>query len=192
MSGTKTTKSPSLFHKRWCGPIPTKIMDVVHGLSLLAVFAAAIYNTVKTIQGNATIKVMIPIYLTTLVASLVKIPSQICAGAGKIGGWLTVMGSIVTVIITAILIGFLVFDPMYAGDQLDNVCIIDQDNQDKKYCVQLETYKFRDHACKDGQCKCDDDDTIATTKPQFKELNRPVSSDQIGRGKHNPGHWWVM
>lgn len=188
---TTTTKSPSPFHKRWCGPIPTKIMDVIHGMCLLAVGGAAIYNTVKTVQGKATIKALLPVYFTTLLASLFKIPSQICAGAGKVGGWLTVIGSIFTVAITAILIGFLLWDPMYSGDELDDVCIVDKG---KKYCIKLEMYKIREKECaSDTQCDCDNSGLrTEEDKAAFKELDRPVTSDQLGRGKHNPGHFWVM
>ena len=66
------------FDKTWCTPTATKVMDVFHGLSLLAVLATALYNMVMTIQGNATIITMRPIFVTTLIAAIIKIPSQIC------------------------------------------------------------------------------------------------------------------
>ena len=187
-----TEVSPSVFHKKFCGPIATKVLDVIHGLSLLAVFAAAIYNTVKTVQGKATIKVMIPIYITTLIATLIKIPSQICAGGHKLGGWLTVIGSIVTVIITTILIGFLLFDPVYANDHAEDVCIIDTATK-KKYCMQLDTSSFMDHECTDdSKCRCEPGLEEEEERGSFSEPKVPIPADHLYRGTFNPGHWSIF
>lgn len=124
------------FFSTWCGPVATKVMDVIHGISLLAVFATAIWNVVLTVQGQAYITKMIPIFWTTLVSALVKIPSQVCAAHGRVGGWLTVVGSITTVIITAIMIGYLTFDPAYRNDDPEDVCVITKDG--KQYPVQIQ------------------------------------------------------
>ena len=38
---------------------------------------------------------------------------------------MTVMGSVVTVIITSIMVGYMYFDPAYQNDKEEDVCIID-------------------------------------------------------------------
>jgi hypothetical protein len=128
------------FQSRWCSPTGTKVMDVLHGVALLAVLATAIWNTVLTAQGNATVSAMKPIFITTLIAAILKVPSQLCAAHGRVGGWLTVVGSIVTVIITAILIGYLTFDVKYRNDGLEDVCIVDSSNT--LWHTQLDTSRL--------------------------------------------------
>lgn len=178
----KETKS---FHARWCNPTSTKVMDVLHGVALLAVLATALWNMVLTIQGTATIKAMTPIFITTLISAILKIPSQICAAHGRVGGWLTVAGSVVTVIITAILIGYLTFDPAYRDDHLEDVCIIDQ--KGTKWHTKLETSKINNKGAK-GACdnlnNCQLGSTLAA--PQS---GGTISSKELYRASFNPAHW---
>lgn len=168
----------------WCSPTGTKVMDVFHGISLLAVLGTALYNMVMTIQGNATIMTMRPIFVATLVAAIIKIPSQVCSAHGRLGGWMTVLGSIVTVVITAIMLGYLYFDPTYRDDKLEDVCILD--GKGGKWSAQLETKNINtkggnicDTACKSG----------LTSQPTKSQRGGPISSKSLYRGSFNPGHW---
>jgi hypothetical protein len=104
----------------FCHHKPRLIMDIVHGMCLLAVLGTAIWNVVLTIQGNATIKAMIPIFITSFFAVLFVIPSQICGAlhARSVASWLSLTGSIVTSIITGILVGYLLCDPAYQNRSL--------------------------------------------------------------------------
>ena len=113
-ANTQLCMTPFCHHK------PRLIMDIVHGMCLLAVLGTAIWNVVLTIQGNATIKAMIPIFITSFFAVLFVIPSQICGAlhARSVASWLSLTGSIVTSIITGILVGYLLCDPAYQNRSL--------------------------------------------------------------------------
>ena len=113
-ANTQLCMTPFCHHK------PRLIMDIVHGMCLLAVLGTAIWNVVLTIQGNATIKAMIPMFITSFFAVLFVIPSQICGAlhARSVASWLSLTGSIVTSIITGILVGYLLCDPAYQNRSL--------------------------------------------------------------------------
>lgn len=113
-ANTQLCMTPFCHHK------PRLIMDIVHGMCLLAVLGTAIWNVVLTIQGNATIKAMVPIFITSFFAVLFVIPSQICGAlhARSVASWLSLTGSIVTSIITGILVGYLLCDPAYQNRSL--------------------------------------------------------------------------
>lgn len=121
-----STKKPAM---AICTKTGTRVMDVIHGISLLAVLGTALWNVVLTVNNEATVEKMKPVFITTLIAAIIKIPSQICAAQGRLGGWLTVIGSITTVIITAIMIGYLTFDPKYANDFQEDVCIVTREKR---------------------------------------------------------------
>ena len=183
---TKVSK-PTLKSK-WCSPTGTRVMDVFHGVSLLAVLATALYNMVLTIQGRATIITMRPIFVATLVAAIIKIPSQVCAAHGRIGGWMTVLGSIVTVIVTSIMVGYMYFDQAYRDDKLEDVCIFEPQTR-KTWSARLETMnlnsKGNSELCKNIQmCKND-----VRASPQPPQRGGPLSSESLYRSSFNPGHW---
>ena len=119
----KVGKKKTLVSK-WCTPTGTRVMDVLHGVSLLSVLGTALWNMVLTMQDKATVEKMKPVFITTLIAAIIKIPSQVCAAQGRLGGWMTVAGSVITVIITSILIGYLTFDPKYANDTTEDACVV--------------------------------------------------------------------
>ena len=167
---------------KWCTPTGTKVMDVLHGVSLLAVLGTALWNMVLTIQDKASVEAMKPIFITTLIAAIIKIPSQVCSAQGRLGGWMTVAGSIVTVIITAILIGYLTFDPAYANDTFEDACVIvdEKDSQGKPstkcFNSTIESSKINVHA-KSKPCT-----NVAVCSSQTFEATQR-------RGKHNKAHW---
>lgn len=179
-----TEISKPTLHSKWCSPTGTRIMDILHGVSLLGVLATALWNMVLTIQGNATITTMRPIFIATLIAAFIKIPSQVCAAHGRIGGWMTVVGSVVTVIITSIMLGYLYFDPTYRNDTLEDVCIIDEDG--KKWNTQLET---RNLNTKGGNaCQKLDPDLLGATLAA-PQRGGPIPAKDLYRASFNPGHW---
>jgi hypothetical protein len=108
-ANTQLCMTPFCHHK------PRLIMDLVHGMCLLATMGAAIWNVVLTVQGNATIKAMIPVFITSFFAVVFVIPSQICGAlhARSVASYLSLTGSIITAIIAGILVGYLAFSPEY-------------------------------------------------------------------------------
>lgn len=108
-ANTQLCMTPFCHHK------PRLVMDIVHGMCLLATMGAAIWNVVLTVQGNATIKAMIPVFITSFFAVVFVIPSQICGAlhARSVASYLSVTGSIITAIIAGILVGYLAFSPEY-------------------------------------------------------------------------------
>lgn len=178
----KVGKKKTLVSK-WCTPTGTRVMDVLHGVSLLAVLGTALWNMVLTMQGAATVEAMKPVFITTLIAAIIKIPSQVCSAQGRLGGWMTVAGSVITVIITAILIGYLTFDPKYANDTQEDACVIvnEKDSQGKPstkcFNSTIESSKINVNAkskpCKDvGACDTSNTD-LGTSR----------------RGPHTKAHW---
>ena len=167
---------------KWCTPTGTRVMDVLHGVSLLAVLGTALWNMVLTIQDKASVEAMKPIFITTLIAAIIKIPSQVCAAQGRVGGWMTVTGSIVTVIITAILIGYLTFDPAYANDTFEDACVIvkepmdDPDGKTKCFNSTIESSKINVHATS-SPCK------------QISACDENISSTGLAKGRFNKSHW---
>lgn len=178
------TKISTTLKSSWCTPTGTRVMDVLHGVSLLAVLATALWNMVLTIQGTATIMTMRPIFVATLVAAIIKIPSQICAAHGRIGGWMTVAGSVVTVIITTILLGYLYFSKAYQEDKLEDVCIVDKDKN--KWSTQLETRNLNTRG--GNACATLDPDKLGSTLAG-PQKGGPLSSNSLYRATFNPGHW---
>ena len=183
------------FQASWCGPESTRAMDIVHGISLLAVLATALWNMVLTIKGNATITSMRPIFITTLIAAIIKIPSQLCAAHGRLGGWLTVAGSIVTVIVTAIMVGYLSFDPIYRDDKVEDVCIYAQDKDGKftKYASKLETAMIKTNG---DSSVCNNMSAINPggfggfgAQISAPQRGGPIPAKDLYRANFNPAHW---
>ena len=171
------------FHSKWCNPTSTRVMDVLHGVSLLAVLATAIWNMVLTIQGNATISAMRPIFITTLVSAILKIPSQVCAAHGRLGGWMSLIGSIVTVVITAILVGYLTWDPIYKDDHMEDVCITEPISK-KQWHARLETSKLNNNGHTNA---CGNQGELGAV--QALPQKGPIPARQLYRATFNPGHW---
>lgn len=167
---------------KWCTPTGTKVMDVLHGVSLLAVLGTALWNMVLTTQGGATVEAMKPVFITTLIAAIIKIPSQVCAAQGRLGGWMTVAGSVITVIITSILIGYLTFDPKYANDTTEDACVIvnetDSTGKQHQKCFNstIESSKINVDA-KSKPCQ----NVGVCTSQTFEVTQR--------RGPHTKAHW---
>ena len=178
------TKISTTLKSSWCTPTGTRVMDVLHGVSLLAVLATALWNMVLTIQGTATIMTMRPIFAATLVAAIIKIPSQICAAHGRVGGWMTVAGSVVTAIITSILLGYLYFAKVYQEDKLEDVCIIDADGN--QWSTELETRNLNKRG--GNACATLDPKTLDSTMAKSQK-GGPISSKSLYRATFNPGHW---
>lgn len=176
----KIGKKKTLVSK-WCTPTGTRVMDVLHGVSLLAVLGTALWNMVLTMQGQATVEAMKPVFITTLIAAIIKIPSQVCAAQGRLGGWMTVAGSVITVIITAILIGYLTFDPKYANDTMEDACVVvnETDSKGKTFtkCFNstIESSKINVDA-KSNPCK-----NVGVCPKSFSDTQR--------RGPHTKAHW---
>lgn len=171
---------------KWCSPTGTKVMDIFHGISLLAVLAAALYNMVMTIQGNATIITMRPIFVATLVAAIIKIPSQVCSAHGRLGGWMTVLGSVFTVVITSIMVGYMYFDPKYQEDRMEDVCIVEPQTG-KTWNTRLETMNLNtkgDPALCNGKTGLGGE--LTSQPPQ---RGGPLSQKSLYRAGFNPGHW---
>ena len=165
---------------KWCTPTGTKVMDVLHGISLLAVLATALWNLVLTTQNQATIVKMIPVFITTLIAAIIKIPSQVCAAQGRLGGWMSVAGSVVTVIITAVMIGYLTFDPVYANDVMEDVCVIVGSGSDQQcHSSILESSKINDNGTSCN--KITGKDSACPSTSQNNTSSR--------RGKYNNSYW---
>jgi hypothetical protein len=200
MSKSKSTKSigiPSTtlsklsFRAGWCNPVSKRVMDIFHMISLLAVLVTAIWNVYLTVEGTATVSAMRPIFITTLVSAIIKVPSQICA-AHDTGGWLTVAGSVVTIVITAILVGYLTWDPVYRNDGLESVCISAYDkttHTTKRWNAQLETNKINSKATDTSVC-----DETCTSNNLDSVLAAPqaggaISSKQLYRASFNPALW---
>ena len=165
---------------KWCTPTGTKVMDVLHGISLLAVLATALWNLVLTTQNQATIVKMIPVFITTLIAAIIKIPSQVCAAQGRLGGWMSVAGSVVTVIITAVMIGYLTFDPVYANDVMEDVCVIVGSGSDQQcHSSILESSKINDNGTSCNKITGKDSACSSTSQ----------SNTSLRRGKYNNSYW---
>jgi hypothetical protein len=177
----KIGKKKTLVSK-WCTPTGTRVMDVLHGVSLLAVLGTALWNMVLTMQGQATVEAMKPVFITTLIAAIIKIPSQVCAAQGRLGGWMTVAGSVITVIITAILIGYLTFDPKYANDTMEDACVVvhetDSKGKTSTKCFNstIESSKINVDATS-NPCK-----NVGECPSQTFEVTRR-------RGPHTKAHW---
>ena len=162
---------------KWCTPTGTKVMDVLHGISLLAVLGTALWNLVLTTQNQATVVKMIPVFITTLIAAIIKIPSQVCAAQGRLGGWMSVAGSVVTVIITAVMIGYLTFDPVYANDVMEDVCVIVGSGSDQQcHSSILESSKINDNGT-----SCNKITGACSSTSQSNTSSR--------RGKYNNSYW---
>lgn len=152
-----------------CNKVSLKVLDGFHVLSLLGLLGTAIWNLVLTVEGKATIQAMKPVFIASLVAALLKIPSQLCAMNSR-GSVLTIIGSIVSIVITAILVGYLLFDPVYADAKTEPICATTQDGG-QKYCLDLGSEKLRGKEC--STCK-------------YSE------STSVIRGSSDPGHWSTM
>lgn len=182
---------------KFCNPTSLKVLDTLHGISLLAVLGTAIWNVVLTVQEKATIQAMKPIFITSLIANVIKIPSQICA-ANTRGSWMSLVGSLVTIIITSVLIGYLLFDPAYANDKTENICAVGKDGT--YYCLALETSKIR-NKCNTTDPKdptyigkfCDtllsSSQSSSSSKPTPDQLRNRGWMTGVGRQSINPAHW---
>ena len=180
-----STKKPAM---AICTKTGTRVMDVIHGISLLAVLGTALWNVVLTVNDEATVEKMKPVFITTLIAAIIKIPSQICAAQGRLGGWLTVIGSITTVIITTIMIGYLTFDPKYANDFQEDVCIVTSDKDAKgnnkvtTYSAKIDSSSINTNASDSKFCQ-----TVIPLIPKDGELRQGHGRDR--RGPQSKAHW---
>lgn len=181
-----------MIYDKWCGPISTRVMDVLHGLALLAVLGSALYNLTLTIQQRATVRAMLPVFITTLISAILKIPSQICAARGRVGGYLSLAGSVVTVVITAILVGYIAFDPLYANDRYEDVCAVvrEADNSIGKYAASIENILLAKPAS--DKTVCDDVCPKSFTSNTHTETsNKTPSTEALRRFRtpHAPALW---
>jgi hypothetical protein len=141
----------SKFHSKICNKVSLKVLDGFHVLSLLGLLGTALWNLTLTVKDKASIQNMRPVFIATLIAALLKIPSQICAVNTR-GSVLTLIGSLVSIIITTILLMYLYLDPVYANTKTEDVCLSTKDDPSKKYCLALGTEKFVGKECPNNTC----------------------------------------
>lgn len=124
-------------------PMFVKVMHWLHTLSLIGLFAVAVWQTVMTIEGSATIEDTIPLYAANIVVSLLKIPSQVCVSLVDKNGWLSVIGSAVSAVILLTIVIFMKVSPSYNPSNDVDVCGTDAEGN--HYCLKVN--KFHANNC---------------------------------------------
>lgn len=91
---------------------------------------------------------------------------------------MTVIGSVVTVIITGIMVGWLYFDPAYRDDKVEDVCIIDRDGN--QWHTQIDTVNINSRG---------DPSVCPNSSNIYSQKGGPISSKSLYRATFNPAHW---
>ena len=87
--------SSELFLKMRCSPLIKKIFRFLHLLTIIVFIIGAILE-IKSIQDGKEWSVMLPSIL--LIMILITIPNQICVGLNDKDGFISVIGSVISII----------------------------------------------------------------------------------------------